>query len=314
MEATATLPRTTFQRAPACIPARRVRRCITAQASAEPAPSLLGRRQAGCLCGCGLALALLQRAGAPVPTTWSDPNFAMVMSKGMSDYEGLMRPLKHAVFAEALKPGDALLEIGLGTGPNLGCYGTASRVVGLEPNTAMHGYARASAAAAGLANFSLVTGVAESLPFADASFDVIVATMVLCSVRDMHATIAEIRRVLKPGGRYIFAEHVSAPASNAPLRAVQAMLDPLQAALADNCHLTRDPLPLIEECGFFSSINAARFSLDDARAIKMAAAGGSGVIATLRGAAADGGAGWRVGEVMKPHFLLSPHCIGMAIA
>jgi SAM-dependent methyltransferase len=304
----------TFHRAPACIPARRpgrIRGHVTAQASAEGGALLGRRRAAGCLCGCGLALVLPQRAGAVVPTSWSDPNFAIVMSKGMNDYERLMRPLKCAVFAEALPPGAALLEIGLGTGPNLGCYGTASRVVGLEPNTAMHGFARTSAAAAGLDNFSIVTGVAESLPFAEASFDVVVATMVLCSVRDMVSTLAEVRRVLKPGGRYIFIEHVSAPASNAPLRAAQAMLDPLQVALADNCHLTRDPMPLIEAGGFFSSVNAARFSLDDARAIEIAAAGGS-AIAALRRAAADGGAGWRVGEVMKPHFLLSPHCIGMA--
>jgi len=156
--------------------------------------------------------------------------------------------------------------------------------------------------------------VAEQPPFADASFDIVVATNVLCSVQDVAAALAQIRRVLKPGGRYVFVEHIAAPPSNLPLRSAQALLDPLQAALADNCHFMRDPLPLLEACSSgFARLEAARFSLDDDQAIASAAASRS-AIATLRSSSADGGAGWTVGAPLRPHFLLSPHCIGVATA
>jgi len=65
----------------------------------------------------------------------------------MRDYERRLRPLKQALFAEVLPPGSSILEVGLGTGPNFGYYQSASRVVGLEPNTAMHSFARAFASA-----------------------------------------------------------------------------------------------------------------------------------------------------------------------
>jgi SAM-dependent methyltransferase len=182
----------------------------------------------------------------------------------------------------------------------------------------MHPFARASASRAGLSDgrFDIVTGFAESLPFPDESFDAVVATMVFCSVSDMGASVREIRRVLKPGRRFAFIEHVAAPPGTL-LRSLQTTLDPLQQIMCDGCHLARDVLPAIEAPSIFSAVNAARFSLDDepALAAAVAASGGAdAAVAALRAASADGGAGWALGAPLRPHFLLSPHVIGTAIA
>ena len=148
-------------------------------------PLLASRRGAmrvALACGCAAAtLPLISRDAsavvlaplAPAPaTTWDDDRFASEMASGMSDYERFLSPLKAALFADV---GSSVLELGCGTGPSLRYFGQADRVVGVEPNLAMHPLARASAAAAGLGDrFSLVTGNAEALPFEDASFDTVV--------------------------------------------------------------------------------------------------------------------------------------------
>ena len=102
-------------------------------------------------------------------------------------------------------------------------------------------------------------GVAEALPLADASADLVVATLVLCSVADVPRAAAEAARVLRPGGRLLFIEHTAA--RGAPfLRLKQAILDPLQQLLADGCHLCRDPLPAIE-AAFGGAVEAERLAV-----------------------------------------------------
>ena len=78
-----------------------------------------------------------------------------------------------------------------------------------------------------LEDFHFVTGHAEDIPLADASTDIVVGTMVMCSVSNMSRVLSEIHRVLKPGGKYIFIEHVAAP-ENSKLLTLQKICDPLQ--------------------------------------------------------------------------------------
>jgi ubiquinone/menaquinone biosynthesis C-methylase UbiE len=103
--------------------------------------------------------------------------------------------------------GGRTLELGIGTGQNARFYPPAAHVVGVDPEPAMLARAQPRVAAAP-ATIHLVAGVGEALPVPDASFDEAVAALVFCSVDDPATTLAEIRRVLKPGGRLRFFEHV----------------------------------------------------------------------------------------------------------
>uniref|UniRef100_A0A0C9QSB9 TSA: Wollemia nobilis Ref_Wollemi_Transcript_12035_1218 transcribed RNA sequence n=1 Tax=Wollemia nobilis TaxID=56998 RepID=A0A0C9QSB9_9CONI len=91
--------------------------------------------------------------------------------------------------------------------------------------------------------------VGEALPVLDSSMDAVVCTLVLCSVKDVARTLKEVQRVLTPGGRFIFIEHVAAP-SGTLKRFGQNFLDPLQQFVSDGCHLTRETGKIIKESGF----------------------------------------------------------------
>ncbi|XP_020979401.1 methyltransferase-like protein 7A isoform X4 [Arachis ipaensis] len=107
-----------------------------------------------------------------------------------------------------------ILEVGIGTGPNLSYYANDSdvHVVGIDPNPKMEKYARSSARLAGLllSNFEFFQAVGEAIPLSDASVDAVVGTLVLCSVKDVDLALKEVKRVLRPGGKYVFVEHVAA--------------------------------------------------------------------------------------------------------
>nr|CAB3451065.1 unnamed protein product [Digitaria exilis] len=102
--------------------------------------------------------------------------------------------------------------------------------------------------------------VAEALPVEDNSMDVVIGTLVLCSVNNIDMSLREIKRVLKPGGLYLFIEHVAAP-DGSLLRLVQGAFDPLQQFVADGCHLTRKTGENIRDVGFSSlSLDSVRLS------------------------------------------------------
>jgi len=122
-------------------------------------------------------------------------------------YERMVADRKRALFAGL---DGSVLEIGPGTGPNLVYYPPGIRWLGVEPNPYMVPYLRTAAARAGLP-VDLRPGMAERLPAEDNSMDTVVSTLVLCSVHDPDGVLREIRRVLKPGGQFLFLEHVAAP-------------------------------------------------------------------------------------------------------
>ena len=88
----------------------------------------------------------------------------------------------------------------------------------------------------------------RALPLDDASCDAALCTFALCTIPDVEEALAEVRRVLRPGGRFHFLEHGLAP--DARVAAFQRRVEPLQRRIADGCHLTRDPVALVRDAGF----------------------------------------------------------------
>jgi SAM-dependent methyltransferase len=160
-------------------------------------------------------------------------------------YEQMVAARKRTLFADL---SGSILEIGPGAGPNLAYYPKGSRWIGVEPNPYMHPYLRQAAERAGL-SIEIRTVLAERLPAEDASVDFVVSTLVLCSVSDPARVLQEVRRVLRPDGRFVFLEHVAAE-HGTRLRAVQRTIRPLWKFVADGCHLDRETGPLIEQAGF----------------------------------------------------------------
>jgi ubiquinone/menaquinone biosynthesis C-methylase UbiE len=143
-----------------------------------------------------------------------------------------------------------VLEVGAGTGLNLKYYSkSVTDVTAVEPDRHMRAQLARRIEQAPNPGVRLVDARAEQLPFSDDSFDTVVATLVLCSVDDVEAALQEFRRVLKPGGRFLFVEHVAAREHSGRL-AWQRRLEPVWKRVADNCHLTRRPADAMREAGF----------------------------------------------------------------
>lgn len=143
-----------------------------------------------------------------------------------------------------------VLEIGAGTGASLPLYPAAVSALTLsEPDPHMRRRLAAKLAAAGRAGAAVAAGDAEAIDAADDSFDFVVSSLVCCSVADLDASLAEIRRVLRPGGQFVFLEHVAAAAGSSRRR-WQDRLTPLWRRVAGNCHLNRDTERAIVAAGF----------------------------------------------------------------
>jgi ubiquinone/menaquinone biosynthesis C-methylase UbiE len=141
-----------------------------------------------------------------------------------------------------------VLEIGTGTGANFPFY-SPDRIIGIdtiEPNPYMIEQAKEKAKDIGIP-IAFHQGVAEDLPFRDEEFDTVVATLVLCSVKDPQKVFQEIRRVCKQDGRIILFEHVKT--ESASLAALQDILTPAWKKLCDGCHLNRDTGRYMRESG-----------------------------------------------------------------
>jgi ubiquinone/menaquinone biosynthesis C-methylase UbiE len=142
-----------------------------------------------------------------------------------------------------------VIEIGAGSGPNLPLYDPrrVARVVALDPSPALLAMARRRHAEARVP-ILLVEAAAEALPFAAQAFDTALVTWALCTIGDPARALAELRRVLRPGGRLFFVEHGLAPEAGVARR--QARLTPLWRRCAGGCHLDRPVERLLREAGF----------------------------------------------------------------
>ena len=141
-----------------------------------------------------------------------------------------------------------VLEIGFGSGLNLPLYGPAvEQVYGIDPSPELLDRAGKRIAEAHVP-VSLLRASAEQVPFADASFDTLVMTWTLCSIPNPGIALAEMRRVLRPGGRLLFVEHGLSPEPR--IIRWQHRLTPCWKRIGGGCHLDRKMDDLIRAAGF----------------------------------------------------------------
>ena len=141
-----------------------------------------------------------------------------------------------------------VIEIGAGNGLNFGHYpDTVAEVVAVEPDDTLRTIAEAAAARASVP-VRVVAGHATALPADDASFDAAIVSLVLCSVSDVGAALAEMRRVLRPGGELRFFEHVRS--GHLVFGMLQDAITPLWSRAGGGCHPNRNTAAAIEAAGF----------------------------------------------------------------
>ena len=140
-----------------------------------------------------------------------------------------------------------VLEVGVGSGLNLPIYRAVDQVFGIDPSQELLDRASKRIGNARVP-VSLVQASAEQLPFADTAFDTLVMTWTLCSIPNPIAALAEMRRVLKPGGRLLFVEHGLSPEPG--IIRWQIRLTPYWKRIGGGCHLDRKTDDLIRTAGF----------------------------------------------------------------
>ena len=173
--------------------------------------------------------------------TWGR-GFAALYDWGLkATEEGGLRDTRREVLAEAR---GRTIDLGAGTGANIGLFPEAvTELVYAEPDPHMAKRLREKLVESGERG-EIVEAPAQSLPFEDASFDTAVFTLVLCTVPDPRASLAEAARVLRPGGRLLFVEHVRS--EDPGMARWQDRLERPWRFLADGCHCNRDTVAAIE--------------------------------------------------------------------
>jgi ubiquinone/menaquinone biosynthesis C-methylase UbiE len=177
--------------------------------------------------------------------TWGRAFSAMYDSCMKGTEEAGLRERRRDLLSEAR---GRTVELGAGTGLNLELYpATVEELVMTEPDPHMVKRLRERVAESGR-KVEIREAGAERLPFEDSSFDTVTATLVLCTVPDPGAALAEARRVLKPGGRLLFLEHVRSEEPG--LARWQDRLERPWRFLGDGCHCNRDTVSTISAAGF----------------------------------------------------------------
>ena len=159
--------------------------------------------------------------------------------------ERSLRPHKRRVFA-GLPP--TVVELGSGVGANLRYLRPGSTLIAIEPNLPMHRRLHAAAERRGVA-LDLRARLAEQTGLPDQSVESVISSLVLCTVADPAEVLAEVRRILRPGGTFRFVEHVAAPAGT-PTRGLQRALRRPWAWTFEGCSCERDLAGLLRGAGF----------------------------------------------------------------
>lgn len=168
----------------------------------------------------------------------------------MNFYDAFMSPLEKIILAKIRRNIIPLafgnvLEIGYGTGVNFQYYNRSS----VKNLSALDMHPASSVKTKATLPVKFFEGQAENLPFAKESFDTVVETLVFCSVESLNTAISEIRRVLKPGGIFIFMDHVMPEKKG--LAFLFNITNTVWPKIAGGCSLTREPHKAIEAAGFF---------------------------------------------------------------
>jgi len=153
----------------------------------------------------------------------------------------------------------SILEIGFGTGLNLPCYPEGVRqITAVDPNVGMNRRAQRRIKQTGIeVEQRILNG--ERLPLSDDSFDCVVSTFTLCSIDKVDQAVAEVYRVLKPGGQFLFLEHGLSP--DASVQKWQHRLNWMQILVGDGCRLDRN-MKLLVAAQPFSRVDSTEFYLE----------------------------------------------------
>lgn len=163
-------------------------------------------------------------------------------------YDFFMKPLEKKTFKRIrkdllTKASGTVLEIGAGTGINFPLYETVEKVVAIEPSQHMIDRSKRKLNRSQVP-IEIVQSSAEELPFAENTFDTVVATLVFCTISNPEKALEEIKRVCKPGGRILLFEHVKM--ENRLLAWLQNSLTPAWKKICDGCCLNRDTFNLLK--------------------------------------------------------------------
>lgn len=151
-----------------------------------------------------------------------------------------------------------VVEIGFGSGLNMSAYPAEVELIyAVEPAEVARRLAepRIAAAAARVEHVGLD---GQRIPLDDDSCDHALCTFTLCTIPDAPAALAELRRVVRPGGRFHFLEHGLSP--DAKVATWQRRMEPIQRRVGDGCHLTRDPAQLVRDAGFEIERTSSRYA------------------------------------------------------
>jgi SAM-dependent methyltransferase len=169
------------------------------------------------------------------------------LARGCRRHEEAVEPYKRALFSELT---GTVVELGPGAGANMPYFPPGIRWIGIEPNVHAHSYLREEAERRKI-EADVRTGTAERIDLPDSCADAVVSSLVLCSVTDVSTVLGEVQRILRPGGRFVFIEHVAAERGSWTRR-IQRLLRPLWRVAGGGCHPDREIAGLIQAAGFTS--------------------------------------------------------------
>lgn len=172
--------------------------------------------------------------------------FSNRLIKNAPDFDKRVEEHKKEIFSE-IRGGSVVFEIGAGTGVNLKYFPKDISYIAIEPNELLIPHLQEEISKQGISGKASIFSSRDAFP-GDASVDFVVSTFVLCSVEDQAKTLAQILRVLKPGGRFLYLEHVRS--RNLLYSLLQTIVRPFSKMLFGGCDPSRDTSFYISKAGF----------------------------------------------------------------